>query len=506
MKRINMGKVKEILRLNSLGYSYRDIAASVGCGKSTVAETIRRGAKTRIKDATSHTETELEEILFREEENDEDPCELDMGYLLSELSRKYVTRQLLWEEYKIKHPGGLMYSQFCERIKMALKANEMDFHKTHKAGEECEVDWAGGTIPYYDVLREKWSDAFLFVAVLPASNYPFVRAYRDQKTGNWIDGHVRAFDFFGGTPHILIPDCTKTAVTTPDLFDPVITKTYHEMATHYDITVIPARPRKPKDKNMVENAVGNVSRRIIAALRNERFTSLDEINEAVSGKLGEFIDRPFKKMEGCRRSAFEQIDKPALNPLPRTKYELSHHASAKVGFNYHVCYEGFFYSVPYENRGKECSIRATATAIEVFVKGERVCAHQRHYRGDRYTTDPAHLPDSHQVVGGMNDERFISWAGKYGEETVAYIKALLSSTDYSVQVYRACMGIFRQIEDLPVDIVEAASKMALDNNQFSSKYFGLAIKVVSPPSEAIHIIEHSNIRGAASFTGGGYHA
>ena len=509
MKRLRMDKIKEILKLKEEGFSYRDIAASVGCGKTVVGETIRRADATSIPNLYEYSETELEALLFPEKVNDEEPKKLDMMYIIAELSKKHVTRQLLWEEYKKEFPDGLMYSQFCEKIRIALKENELVYHKHHKAGEDCEVDWAGTTIPYYDAKARAWKDALLFVGVLPASAYPYVRAYPDQRTPSWIDGHVRMFRFFCGTPKILTPDCTKTAVTTPDLFDPVITKTYQEMASHYDITIVPARPRKPLDKNKIENTVGNISRRIIAALRNEHFTSIEDINQAIEKKLQEFIDEPFKKIDGCRRSAFEQIDKPALRPLPASHYEFATFSMGKIAPNYHVESDGFFYSVPYEHRGKEYTIRATKDAVEVFVKGERICAHIRSYSGNRYVTLPEHLPEQHKVMSDWNDVYFINKAGKYGENTAAYIKMLLGRVEHSVQAYRTCMGILRQVKGVPVEVVESASETALANGYFSSKYFGLALKQAVKNNEAQEVqlvIEHSNIRGAAAFSGGVIHA
>ena len=260
---------------------------------------------------------------------------------------------------------------------------------------------------------------------------------------------------------------------------------------------------------MVENTVGNVSRRIIAALRDERFTSIPEINAAVREKLEAFINEPFKKMPGCRRSAFEQIDKPMLRPLPKTHYELADFASGRIGVNYHVEYAGFFYSTPYEYRGMEYLVRATGHTVEVFVRGERICTHMRHFSGDRYVTLPEHLPDQHKAVSEWNDERLISWAGKYGKNTAAYVTALLASTEYSVQAYRACMGVMREAKNVPLEIVEAASAMVLERQQFSSKFFSLAIKKKTKEAEehkTIRIVEHDNIRGAAAFTGGSHNA
>ena len=280
------------------------------------------------------------------------------------------------------------------------------------------------------------------------------------------------------------------------------------MASHYGITIIPARPRKPRDKNYVENIVGNVSRRITATIRNEHFTSIAEINSAVRQKLEEFIKQPFKKMGGCRRSAFEQIDKPMLKPLPAAHYELASFATGKIGPNYHVECDGYFYSVPHEYRGSEYTARATKDTIEVFVRGERVCTHPRRTGGNRYVTCPEHLPEQHKVVSDWNDERFIEWAGTYGTNTVAYIRAILGSADYSVQAYRACMGIRRQAKEAPLEIVESASEMALANGYFSSKYFGLALRqaaIDAGTQQAPRVVEHENIRGAAAFSGGARH-
>jgi transposase len=200
------------------------------------------------------------------------PPEPDMEYIFSEMKKKSVTLMLLWEEYKEKHPDGIMYTQFCERYKNFKKDNKLSMHKEHKAGEEMEVDWAGNTLSYVDTSTGEIKTAYIFVAVLPASAYPFVYAYPDTKLESWIDAHVRTYEYFGGVPRITIPDNTKTAVVKADFVDPVLNKSYNEMARHYRTTIIPARPGKPKDKAADENMVGNVSRRILAPLLKVSFT------------------------------------------------------------------------------------------------------------------------------------------------------------------------------------------------------------------------------------------
>jgi transposase len=341
-----------------------------------------------------------------------------MDEVFCEMKKKHVTLMLLWEEYKEKHPDGIMYTQFCERYRKFKKDNQISLRKEHKAGEEMEVDWAGDTMSYVDPSTGEIITAYIFVAVLPASAYPFAYAYGDMKTPNWIDAHVRAYSYFGGVPKITIPDNTKSAVIKPDLVDPVMNKSYHEMARHYGTTIIPARAGKPKDKGADENMVGNVSRRIIAALRNRQFFSLHEINLAISEYLAKFIERPFQKMEGNRKTAFERIDKPCLQPLPRVRYEYSDWVEKRIGFNYHVDYDGFWYSVHFSYVNQLCSVRATSRAIEIYVDGKRVAAYPRNYNTfKRYTTLEEHMPDEHRAVYGWNNERFLSWADRTGPNT-----------------------------------------------------------------------------------------
>lgn len=216
------------------------------------------------------------------------------------------------------------------------------------------------------------------------------------------------------------------------------------MARHYRTTIIPARPSRPKDKAADENMVGNVSRRILAPLRNMQFFSIHEINQAISEELVKFINRPFQKIEGNRKSAYEKIDKPALQPLPAARYEYAQWKEAKVQFNYHVEFEGFFYSVPYTHINSPCSVRATAKTIEIYVGSIRIAAHPRNYNTfKKYTTLPEHMPEGHKAVSGWSSERFISWAEKTGLNTCELVKRILESREYPVQAYRACMGIMR---------------------------------------------------------------
>jgi hypothetical protein len=282
------------------------------------------------------------------------------------------------------------------------------------------------------------------------------------------------------------------------------------MARHYGTALVPARARKPKDKAADENMVGNVSRRIIAALRNRRFFSVLEINQAIKIELSKLISRPFQKLEGSRLTAFEAIDRLALKPLPATRYEYADWTDAKVAFNYDVEYQGFFYSVPYSNLGKISRVRATASIIELFVDGVRIAAHRRNFNTfKRYTTLPEHMPESHKAVTGWNCERYLSWAEKIGSNTKRLVANILDSREYPVQTYRACMGIMRLASDYPSETVEAASKDAIDKGTCTYKYFSIilkqkALKELDAASEKV--VSNANLRGVKAYAGGGMNA
>ena len=503
-----MLKTREILRLKyETGLSLREIGKSCNCGKSTVSEVLERAEKAGMTWPIHLSDKELMSLLYPPTDNKTSPPEPDMEYVFYEMKKKSVTLMLLWEEYKDKHPGGIMYTQFCERYRKFKKNNEITMHIEHKAGEEVQVDWAGQRMSYIEPATGEIKPAYLFVAILPASAYPFVYAYNDTKLANWLDAHVRAYEYFGGVPKVTIPDNTKTAVITPDLVDPVLNKSYNEMARHYRTTLVPARALRPKDKAADENMVGHVSRRIIAALRNRQFFSIYEINQAIKEALKKLIDRPFQKMAGNRRVAFEKIDKPLLQPLPAARYEYATWKEAKVQFNYHIEYEGFFYSVPYTYVGRICSLRATSRTIEIYLGTERIAAYHRNYNVlKRYVTLPEHMPEEHKAVYGWSSERFLAWAEKVGPNTRNLIKCILESREYPVQTYRSCMGIMRLCKSYSAEVMETASREAVDKKTCSYKYFSMIVKQTAAHTlQKQHktIILHDNVRGSSAYAGGG---
>lgn len=511
MRRLDTLKAREILRLKfEVGLSLREIGTACNCGKSTVEEILKRAKAAGITWPTECSNKQLIPLLYPPVNKENKAPIPDNEYIFYEMKKKNVTLILLWEEYKEQHPDGLMYSQFCDHYREFKKANQITMHIEHKAGEEMQVDWAGTTMAYVEPETGEIKDVYIFVAVLPASNYPFAYAYGDMKMPNWIDAHVKAYEYFGGVPKITIPDNTKTAVTTPDRVDPVLNKSYNEMANHYRTTLMPARAAKPKDKAADEGMVGIVSRRILAALRNKQFFGLYEINQAINDELVKLINRPFQKMEDNRLIAFEKIDKPMLQPLPKTRYEYSEWKEAKVQFNYHVEFQGFFYSVHYSNAGKKCSVRATNTIIEIYLDGERIAAYPRNYNTfKKYKTLPEHMPDSHKAVSGWSSDRFLAWSEKIGPYTRELIQNMLESREYPVQTYRACMGIMRFSKNYSNKIMEHASQVTLEKNTCTFKYFSIILKqvaVTTVEKSTEKIVQHDNVRGINAYTGGGINA
>jgi len=505
-----MLKAREILRLKyEAGLSLREIGNACNCGKSTVSEVLDRAEKAGVHWPITLCDKQLMSLLYPPVTNHNSPPEPDMAYVFYEMKKKSVTLMLLWEEYKDSHPGGLMYTQFCERYRKFKKSNQLTMHWEHKAGEEMQVDWAGQTMSYVEPSSGEKKPAYLFVAVLPASAYPFAYAYSDTKLASWLDAHVTAFEYFGGVPKVIIPDNTKTAVITPDLVDPVLNKSYHELARHYRTTLVPARAGRPKDKAADENMVGNLSRQIIARLRNRQFFSLQEVNQAIREALTQFIERPFQKMAGNRRTAFEQIDQPVLQPLSATRYEYAAWKEAKIQFHYHVEYENFYYSVHHSYIGRPCSIRATTKTIEIYVDNERIAAHMRNHNiFKRYTTLPEHMPQEHQMVSGWSSERYIAWAKTIGPYTQKLIEHILASREYAVQSYRACMGLTRLAKQHTADLMETASQQALEKQTCSYKYVSILLKQLAAksPAEPVEtVIAHDNVRGSSAYVGGGLH-
>lgn len=363
-KRVAMRKIKEILRLkHACGLSERQIAESCRIGKTTVGEYLQRAEAANLSWPlpTELDEVALEARLFA--------CPLpppsrplpDWAEVQRELKRKGVTRLLLWQEYKEKHPEGVAYPTFTVRYRQWAGTCDVVMRQEHKAGEKLFVDYTGMTLPITDPGTGELSEAQVFVAVLGASNYSYAEVTLSQNLENWLASHRRALEFFGGVPELVVPDNLKVGVKSPCYYEPDINPSYAELASHYGFAVLPARVRKPRDKAKVENGVLVVERRILAVLRNHTFFTLGEANEAVSAELSKLNEQPFQKLPGSRKSLFLELDKPALRPLPQERFTLATWKKARVNIDYHIEIGGHYYSVPYRYARQQVEVRLTAS-------------------------------------------------------------------------------------------------------------------------------------------------
>ena len=391
--------------------------------------------------------------------------------------------------------------QYCTRYRKFCQTLDLPMRQRHKAGEKLFVDFCGQTMSIVDQKTGKVREADIFVAVLGASNYTYVEACWSQNLPSWVMAHVRAFQFFGGVPRLLVCDNLKAGVVVANRYEPEANRTYEDMAAHYGCALLPARVRKPKDKAKVEKGVQDVERRILAALRHHTFFSINELNRAIAGMLEHYNERPFQKLEGSRLSLFEQLDKPALQPLPTQPYEYAQWKKARVNVDYHIAFEGNYYSVPYQLVNQTIDVRATDTGVECFHKSKRVASHLRLQRKGQYATVTAHMPKNHQDYVEWTPKRLVRWAEKTGPQTVLVVENILRARPHPQQGFRACLGIMRLGKEYGHERLEAACTRALAVNAVNFRSIesilksGLDKRPLPQRVPEKEPVAHDNIRG-----------
>lgn len=499
-----MRKIKEMIRLKHAGLSNRQISGSCNVSPSTVSEVLRRAEEIGLStaDAESLTDEQLEEKLYpeRSQVKGAHPA-MDFEYMHRELRRKSVTLQTLWEEYKQTYPDGYQYSYYCELYQKWRGTLDVCMRQHHKAGVKTMVDYAGQTVPVTEPLTGMTWPAHIFVAVLPATNYTFAIGTRDESLESWIMGHVYAFEFFGGLTELLVPDNPKACVTKPCRYEPDLNRTYLELAQHYGIAVVPARPYKARDKAKVETAVQIVERWILAKFRNRTFFSLEELNQAIAKELIVLNNKPFQKLEGSRLSMFESLEKPLLRPLPAHRYEFARWKKATVNIDYHVEAEKNYYSVSYRLVKEQVEVRLTASVVEIFHKGKRVASHARLYGKGKFTTLNEHRPKAHQKYLEWTPSRIVHWAKEAGPQTAAMVQAIMDDKPHPEQGYRSCLGLIRLGERYTKGRLETACARALfyetvtyrSVKSILEKGLDRFTEKETPAFEPVH---HDNLRGS----------
>jgi transposase len=514
-----MRKIKEVLRLyHEVHLGQREIARCAQLAQSTVHQYLERARAAGLGWPLPEGQDEqtIERLLFPRTATAEQPYPVpDYGQIDEELrTHSNLTLQLLWEEYRRAHADGCCYSRFCVLYRRWKKKQEVVLRQQHKPGEKLFLDWAGATVPIHDRHTGAVTAAPLFVAVLGASSYAYAELTGDQRLPNWIGAQVRTFEYLGGCPRLLVPDNTKTGVIRACRYDPDLNPTYQDMAMHYGVGVMPARPYKPRDKAKVESGVQVVQRWIVAALRHRQFFSVAEANQAIWELLEKLNARPFKKRSGSRASLFAELDRPALQPLPATAYELSEWSRARVNIDYHIAFESNLYSVPYTLVQQNVEVRATAAAVEIFHKGQRVASHRRCRRREQVITNHEHRPRSHQAHLEWTPSRMVNWAAAIGTNTAQLFERILADKPHPEMGYRSCLGLIRLAGHYSHERMEAAAERALRTG--ACRYTSIKsilqsgldqqpLPHAAPPT--LPPAEHENLRGADYFAASeGHHA
>lgn len=478
---------KQVEILQSLGYGKKTIARELGLARNTVKSYIDSSKELEENDSIESRKEELEDFF---------------PYCRSELPRKGVTRQILWAEYRSKYPGGYSYSQFCELLSRWLDRKDVSLHIEQQPGDKLYVDFAGSKLSIADPYSGEIKDVEVFVAVLGYSGKTYVRACESQRKEDFLSCIVRALNYFGGVPAVLVPDNLKSGVDKASAYEAGINRDLLDLGNHYDMAVMPTRSRKPQDKAWVERMVQIVYTRIYAPLRNRVFTNLDALNEAISECLEKHNDVPLQGRAESRNVLFETMEKECLKPLPCDYWELKEYLYVKVMKNCHIQLhtDRHYYSVPYHYIGQKVKLVYSATYVAIYLGGDRIAYHLRDRVPHKYTTVKEHLPSSHQFVTEWNPMKFIEWASRIHPDVESYIKKVLDNKSYPEQTYRSCAGILsferKAGKERLIAACQRASSFGVYNYKVISQIIANKLDRAENKVVQIKMPLHDNIRGA----------
>lgn len=507
-RELTMRQLRQMLRLHHDGLGAREIGRRLRVARSTIQDNLKRtqAAGLAWPLAPDLTDEVLEQRLFSHAGSKPSVrrrAEPDWAALARELKRPGVNLVVLWEEYRANFPDGYGYSRFCDLFREFEQRLSPVMRQTHVAGDKVFVDYSGKRLGIADPATGEIRDAEIFVAVLGASGYTYADATWTQTLPDWIESHVRMFEFFQGCPRLVVPDNLKSGVNKPSFFDPEINRSYAMMAAHYGVGVLPARPRRPKDKAKVEAGVKFAQTYILGRLRHQTFFSLDEANDAIKLALERMNNHIMRRLGISRSDLFASIERPALSALPATRYEYAEWRLARVSIDYHVEVDHFLYSVPHTLLKEQVDVRVTSRIVEIFHRSKRVAVHQRRYGGNRAGTHLDHMPSAHQFLAEWTPERFERWARSIGPNTEGLIIAVLSSRRHPEQAFRTCLGILKIFRGLETARVEVAAARAVAIGALTYKSVASILQNnldrASPAAESASVHDHTNVRGRDYF-------
>jgi len=506
MRKLSMKKIKEILKLRFITeISYRQISRAVNIPSSTVSDYCKRFEITKyaLNEFLEIDEDEIYQLLFPEKIKSDKPITRTLPnfeYIHKEIAKKGITFELLWMEYKEQHPDGYALSQFKDLYYKFKKKINPTMRQTYIPGHQMFVDYSGLTVPYVDSKTGEVFKSQIFVSVLGGSGCAFVHATPSQKQEYFIKSHILAYQFYDGVPKVNVPDNLKSAIISNNKNGIVVNESYAEMCRHYNCAVEPARPKKPQDKGIVEQAVQGIQRWILAVFRHRTFFSVDEINQAIAPLLDKYNSKVSRHLGASRYELFEE-EKLQLQPLPANRFIYKEIKIATVDLSYHVKLLDCYYSVPFKHLSEKVEIKYSTTLVEVYHKSKLIATHPRLFRRNDRSTLHEHMPNNHQYQNEkINPARLLNWAISIGENTRLFVQKRLETSNYPANVYSNIIAILNKTKVYGKVELDLALAYALSINAISVKSIEsilskkLYIQVANNVTSKV-INNHENIRG-----------
>jgi len=499
-------KIKQLLRLYTLGKSKSYISDHLGISRNTVAKYIRAYLRQGLTyDEVDHM-SDIELISLFDPEIKETPArrqELlqEFKALEKELKKPGSSRWNYWEDYCKNNPLAYSYSRFCENYRTWLKQTNPSLHIEHKAGDKLFIDFAGKRLHIVDKTTGEIKPVEVFVSVLGCSQLTYVEAVPSQKKEDFIQCVENALWYYGGSPQVIVPDNLRSAVIKANLYESLLNETFEDFVSHYQTHALPARVRKPKDKSLVEGGVKIVYQRIYRHLRDQVFYNLEDLNKAIRNLLHAYNKKLFKGKDYSRMDIYNELEKQYMKPLPASKYEIREYALGTVHKNCHVYLSAdkHYYSVPYQYIGRKIKIKYTSKNVWVYYKFEEIAIHHRDKTRYGYTTIKSHLPAEHQYVTDWNPERFMKWAKAIGPNTSMLIEHILNRKQYPEQNYKSCLGVLHLEKKAGRERLENACLRALEyqmhNYSIVKRILEKGLDLLDEEQLELTLPEHNNIRG-----------
>jgi len=516
-KALSMLQIRRLLMLLQEARSIREIQRFTGIHRTTIksyTERFRNSGKS-FDELLNLPDSELAVLLHpprSTKQADERYSWLSerLEHYGRELQRRHVTKLILWEEYLQEQPDGYRYAQFCQHLDRYLQRHQPTMPQVHLPGDQLQIDFAGDMLRYYDVSQKEWIDCPVLLCTLPFSALFYGEPLVSSRQEHLVVGLNHALHYLGGVPKNVLSDNMAQVVTKPSRYEPVFTDLMEQWAQHYRINLQATRPAKPKDKPSVEKSVHIAYQQIYARMRNEYHTSLKSLSHRFMELLEMLNNRVMSAYGKSRMERFIAEEKAQLRALPQDAFVYKYQTTGKVKKNYHVMLgqDWHQYSVPHEYIGKEVRVVYDDDAVEIFFDYQRIALHRRNLVRNGYSTNDAHMPESHRhylIQKGWTPQDFIDKGRLIGPCTEEVVIRLISARTFPEQAYDACIGLLRLKQGFGVNRLEAACALALKGPKVSYRIVQTILDnnrdktMISQPESSPTLPFHENIRGKHAY-------